>query len=300
MTLSWRAVLRKKLSSSQRAHLRRGYNAVAKALTISPLLAIFRLFPTAHVARVKEQLRPIGQLDYMPSKIMMYLDGSLQVMRLNSCQKEPETVAWIEQYMLKGDVMYDVGANVGSYSFVAAAVLDGKCEVFALEPSSSTFAALSDNVRLNNLSSVIKPLHVALSNKTELAIFNYSDTSAGAGLHAVGEAIDQVGGGFLPAHRQPILAFRLDDLIEVFDLPVPNHLKIDTDGAELRVIQGAEKMLGMSELRTIFIEVNEGLESCGFMLELLIDQGFNVAERHPAGVSPGFFNYVFVREAVNP
>lgn len=299
MSRGLKAELRQKLSHNQRALLRRSYDAVWGALTVSPVLAALRMFPPSHVARIKERLRPIGRLDYLPSKIQMHLDGSLQVMRLRSCKKEPETVDWIERYVLHGDILYDVGANVGSYSFVAAAAQKGDCRVYALEPSFSTFAALSKNVQLNRLSEVIKPLHVALSNETELTTFYYSDTSAGAGLHAVGEPIDQVGESFAAAHQQPVFAYRLDDLIETFGLPVPNHIKIDTDGAELRVLQGAELTLSHLDVRSILIEVNEGLDSCSALLNLLSSKGFRLAERHPAGVTPGFFNCVFVRKEVD-
>lgn len=297
MLAQGRAALRNRLSQSQRSLARRSYNVVWDSISITPMLSVLKLFPPSHRARIKERMRPIGRLDYGPGEIKMNLDGSLQVMRLRSCRKEPETVRWIERYMVKGDVLYDVGANVGPYSLVAAASLNGDCEIYAIEPSFSTFSALSANVLLNNLSLVIKPLHVALSSSTTLATFHYSDTSAGAALHAVEEPIDQAGGCFTAVHSQPVLTYRLDDLIATFSLPCPNHLKIDTDGAELRVLQGAKNTLMRSELRSLFVEVNERLDSCSLMLDLLSSHGFKVVERHPAGVSPGFFNCVFVRDS---
>ena len=53
----------------------------------------------------------------------MNIEDSLTFHRTNSaCRKEPDTVRWIEEYLSEGDVFYDIGANVGAYSLVAASI----------------------------------------------------------------------------------------------------------------------------------------------------------------------------------
>jgi len=51
------------------------------------------------------------------------------------------------------------------------------------------------------------------------------------------------------------MTFRLDDLIEHFDVPVPNHIKMDVDGGELDVLSGASRTLSCGTLRSMLIEV---------------------------------------------
>jgi len=57
------------------------------------------------------------------------------------------------------------------------------------------------------------------------------------------------------AFRQPVMTFRLDDLIEHFDVPMPNHIKMDVDGGELDVLAGASRTLACGTLRSMLVEV---------------------------------------------
>jgi FkbM family methyltransferase len=276
----------------QIAHFRERVHA---GLTVSPFVKALRLLPRSQFVRIKESLRLTERLDYERGNILMNVDNSTQLMRLRSCAKEPETIEWLETSFRPGDVLYDVGANVGSYSFVGYVVAGGDCTIYAFEPSFSTFAALCRNVFINDCGDSIVPLQLALSDETNLLTFNYSNITAGTAMHSVGAAINQSGQPFQPSYKQQMLSYRLDDLIDQFTLHPPNHIKIDTDGAELRILRGAEKTLADPRLRTIFLEVNEWLPTCSEMISYVKSKGFAVRSRVPAGVSEGFFNYVFVR-----
>jgi hypothetical protein len=61
--------------------------------------------------------------------------------------------------------------------------------------------------------------------------------------------------------QQPVMMFRLDDLIERFALPLPNHIKLDVDGGELAVLDGASRTLGSPTLRSVLIEVSSALSA---------------------------------------
>ena len=119
-------------------------------------------FFTAFRVSLKESIRPQGILDYKGGKIFMDLSSSGELVRLRACQKEPETVKWIETHLKPGETFYDIGANVGAYSFVAHKVSGGKSTIYALEPSFSTFAALCRNIMLNHCDGNIVPLQIAL------------------------------------------------------------------------------------------------------------------------------------------
>ena len=61
--------------------------------------------------------------------------------------KEPDTIQWL-QAMKPGEVLYDVGANIGQYSIYAA---KRGVKVFAFEPESQNYALLCKNIVLNKL-----------------------------------------------------------------------------------------------------------------------------------------------------
>ena len=239
-----------------------------------------RLFSTRFLVVLRERLSVVIQLDYGPSEILLSADSLMELNgRRLSCAKEPETVRWIETYVKPGDVVYDVGANVGAYSLVIDRHTGGRATVYAFEPGVPTFGQLSKNVYLNSCQKRIIPLCVALSNCTELSAFHYTTLMPGAAGHALGTPVDYRGRAFGALSEQPVLSYRLDDLIGVFNLKPPSHIKLDVDGIEWEILQGADATLRRPELRTIWVEINpkgerpcqirDYLHSCGFRRETL-------------------------------
>lgn len=194
-----------------------------------------------------------GRLDYEPVEIHMRLGSFPEFQRMRSCASEPWTVQWIEEWIEQDDVLYDIGANVGAYSLVAAKSPKAGARVFAFEPVYSTFAALTENVILNELAERVVPLPVAAGSRTGLDTLNLRILDAGGARHLLGEAIQDT------AHPQPVLGYRLDDLVQVLDLPHPTHIKLDVDGNELDVLDGAQGILASTELRSVLCELDHDL-----------------------------------------
>lgn len=197
------------------------------------------------------------ELDYPRHKIHLRITSRIEYQnRLHPCQKEPWTIEWIEKFLKPKDIMYDVGANVGAYSLVASKFTEGQVKIFAFEPGFSTFSELCYNIILNNCQDSIVPLSVALSDKTEVAQFNYSDLTPGKAFHQSGEwkANEKHS---TPVYKQLMLCYRIDDLIKGFGLPVPNHIKIDVDGTEMKVLQGASETISNMSVKSLMVESNE-------------------------------------------
>ena len=190
----------------------------------------------------------LGRIDYQGADIVIGVTSRTEILsRLRPCAKEPWTVDWLERTLRTGDVLYDVGANVGAYSLVAAAL--GRAErVFAVEPGFASYAALCDNILLNRQEEMVVPLPVLLGDRTALVTLGYRDVSPGGAEHSLG--FDDEG-----RYRQPTLQYRLDDLVADFGLPAPNLLKIDVDGAESAVLAGAPLTLARPGLRSVLIEI---------------------------------------------
>ncbi len=167
--------------------------------------------------------------------------------RARSVGKEPETVAWIETESAHGGVLFDIGANVGAYSLIAAA---RGLRVVAFEPAPQNFAVLHENILLNHYDSVITAVPCVLGEASGEATFVLHDYTRGA---TEGFFAEQQGSGV----QKRFIVDTLDACIERYRLPSPSLVKIDVDGGELEVLRGASRLLTAASVRSILIEVAE-------------------------------------------
>ncbi len=158
----------------------------------------------------------IARLDYPGHEIRMHVSTPVEEQyRIRACAKEPWTIAWIES-MPAGAVLYDIGANVGSYTLVAAALGH---TVVAIEPSFANFNRLCENVLLNDLGHKVIPLCVALGKEAGTPLMEQELTPGYSG----------------GAKRLMVWRTTLDALRD----PTPIYVKIDVDGAETDLLTGA-------------------------------------------------------------
>ncbi|MCH2664381.1 FkbM family methyltransferase [bacterium] len=169
--------------------------------------------------------------------------------------KAPDTLDWIDTHFKPGDTVFDIGANIGQYSLYAAKRLNRKIRVLAFEPEALNFAKLNRNIVLNGMVDTIVPYPIALSNRTTIDTFYTKSFVVGASLHALGRQITQGEVPFEPENRQGTIASSLDDLTTQFRLPVPTHIKVDVDGIENIIVDGAARLFKQPELKTFLIEV---------------------------------------------
>lgn len=136
-----------------------------------------------------------------------------------------------------------------------------------------------------------------------MEVLNYDNLIPGGALHALGEPIDYKGDVFAPVLKQHVLAYRMDDLIEQFDMPIPNHIKLDVDGTELKVLIGAQATLQNEEVKSVLLELEEGSEKESGIINFLAEKGLELRSRHKyvyGGDSGPFsktYNYIFQRAA---
>jgi FkbM family methyltransferase len=216
------------------------------------LRATVEAFPSDSIIELLRDARP-RKLDYEHADILMRVTTKGELVRLRGCAKEPFTIEWIHSRIGAGDVLYDIGANVGVYSLVAAKKPGGGARVFAFEASYATVDSLCANIVLNDLGAQITPLPIALADATAMNVFSLRDLKAGAARHALGAEPPEDGPTL---YQQPVLMFTLDDVIEMFRLPSPNHIKLDVDGSELAVLRGASRTLASPSLHSMLIEVS--------------------------------------------
>ena len=261
-------------------------------LFLEPLLIfLVKKIPVKLLLRIKQNTHLVKKMDYSRHDIFLNIDSTFEYnARPVSCASEPGTVRWIETFFSSGEVFYDIGANVGAYSFVAAKFFDGNIKVYAFEPAFMTYAQLCRNILLNNCEHCIIPLPIALADKTEINTFNYHNLATGSSIHALGEAIDDRGRPFVPIAKQQVLAFSMDNLIEQFKMPIPDHIKIDVDGIELMILKGAETTLANSNVKSILLELQKGDAETSAAVQFLRSRGCEFHSKHQDR------NYIFVKK----
>jgi len=192
---------------------------------------------------------PVELLDYPKAALRMVVATQEERrMRIRACVKEPDTVRWIETFDV-GDVFYDVGANVGSYSLVAA---QNGARVYSFEPEAMNYGRLIQNIGLNpDIEDRITPICSALWDKQELLTMYMKGSVPGLADHAF-----ELNGQGPDVFTQPVLSVTMDELHNL-DIPMPNHIKIDVDGYEDRVLGGAWFCLDSPVLKSVMCEMDK-------------------------------------------
>lgn len=165
--------------------------------------------------------------------------------------KEPETVAWIRAFK-PGDRFLDIGANIGLYSLYAAS---RGHKSLAVEPHTGNFHALALNVRTLNPGIPVEILFGAAGDKPFRPADFLCDTDTPG-----------TSGGQLRLERaktkgfkvRTIYVYSVDMLMEMTLKGGPfQHIKIDIDGQEKRVVAGMRKSLRRKAFKSCLIEVSK-------------------------------------------
>ncbi|RJR44265.1 MAG: FkbM family methyltransferase [Deltaproteobacteria bacterium] len=242
----------------------------------------------------------IVRLDYERHDLFIHIDSHIEIeSRAFSCQKEPDTVAWIDKYFKEGDRALDIGANIGAYTLIMSRNVGDRGMIYAFEPGWHNFYQLNRNIILNKCESNTMALNIALTSDKKINVFNYRDFIFGSSLHTLGKAVDFVGNEFKPYACQQILSYTVDAFIEEFNLRPINHIKLDVDGIEAEVIKGAQRTLKTPPCISMMVELNEAFESDRECIEFLHQIGFKTVSRRPNPSafyqSETIYNYIFAK-----
>ena len=182
--------------------------------------------------------------------------------------KEEGTIRWLGGCR-PGDVLYDVGANIGIYSLYAAR---RGATVYAFEPHVGNAAALLRNAAANaDLTARINVVTTPLHSVCGLGTFYYAALDNGSSGHQF-EATTE---------RAVATELRWATTVDAFvaaGTPPPTLVKIDVDGNELEVLKGMSLLLRNTAPREIQVEVQKATQQP--ISEFLLDLGFTFVERH--------------------
>ena len=168
-----------------------------------------------------------------------------------------------------GMTFFDIGANVGFHSTVACRLVDpSRGHVVSFEPLSANADQVELNARLNNFDCV-RVMPVALGNHDGEARFMLSEISSRGALETTGR---------VPSNHSGVATVqirRLDTLMNEANLPLPDVIKIDVEGAEPDVLAGAHETLTryrpiiIIELHGTNAEVAAALEALDYRASVL-------------------------------
>lgn len=174
---------------------------------------------------------------------------------------EPATTRVFKKILKQGDIVVDIGANVGYFTLMASQLVGWRGKVYAFEPDPTNMKLLNENARLNNLDN-IQSYMMALDNHTGTDVLH--TCSREPARHSLVKTKEHDG-------KELTLVAKLDDILS-FELPKVRLLKTDTEGNELAVLQGARQTILNSKDIILIVEINfEALKVCKIEVAELID-----------------------------
>ena len=176
---------------------------------------------------------------------------------------ERRTQRLFSQQLSPGDVVFDVGAHVGFYSLLASRLVGPAGRVVAFEPLPRNLELLERHFS-HNATSNVTVVKAAVGERTGEERFAGKGEPSMGSLAAEGELVDLV---------------CIDDLVDRGDVPPPRLIKIDVEGAESRVLQGAAATLAKHRPAILLAahgwkqwsECSRRLADLGYSLQLVRD-----------------------------
>ena len=134
-----------------------------------------------------------------------------------------------EREIKPNSIFFDIGANVGYFSLLAAKLSEPKGHVYAFEPLPRNIKFIHKHITLNHLAEHISIIEAAVSDKSGGTRFDLGASTAMGHIASQGQLEVQL--------------VSLDELYSRGQIPAPDYMKIDVEGSEFEVLNGAHQIL---------------------------------------------------------
>lgn len=211
---------------------------------------------------------------------------------------DPYGILFLKKNLKEGDVFIDAGANVGSYTLIAAKQTGKTGRVFAFEPAGEIYNRLCENVSLNKYDNIQTEKKALYDKNTTLDLFLANKMNLGMSSiyhHDTESGI-----------TERVEAIKLDDYIDDQNINRIDLIKIDIEGSEMHALKGMQKTLDKFKPE-ILIELKEETHtqsdlSVVDMIDFLTGSGYTQYSLDEHGEisrdldnkPEGYFNYVFL------
>jgi FkbM family methyltransferase len=167
---------------------------------------------------------------------------------------EFEPMAFI-LHMLKDDLFVDVGANIGSYTILAGAVIGTRC--ISIEPIPDTFENLMQNIRINGIENIVRAYNYGIGKEDGVMRFTaHLDTMNRVAVDA-------------DSNAQKTIQVEIKKLDTIIAKLKPALMKIDVEGYETEVIASADDILSQPTMNAVIMELDGYGKRYGFDETLL-------------------------------
>jgi len=171
----------------------------------------------------------------------------------------------IQKHLRIGDIFIDVGANIGAMTLLARSLVGPAGFVYAFEPHPVVYRDLKENIRINQYDNIMC-MQVAIGDSDQNMYLSEREICRGAST-----LIDRPGN--LP-NKYLVEVKTLDDLMIKRKRPV-NMLKIDAEGYDLRVLNGAEQLI-LKDRPKIIVECNPQYKVSGEIMHWLCQRQYRL------------------------
>lgn len=222
-------------------------------------------------ARLRLRKRFVYDARVRDLAIRVKVESLLELWRCRTyASKEPETLDWIDSFA-PGEVLFDVGANIGLYTLYAAA---RGVTVCSFEPEAQNFASLAYNVLHNGFANA-SCYCIALADREHIGSLFVTGAAPGDSQHNLDAENPFYKRRYLGT--QGSFCTTLDRLCFELGLAVPNHLKLDVDGIEPQILAGAQRLVQHPSFKSLLVEVNAVEGKAARTLEVAQQIGLRVA-----------------------
>ncbi len=205
--------------------------------------------------------------------------------------KEIDTIDWINNFD-DNCTFWDIGANIGIYSLYSAKIKK-KINVVAFEPSPQNFTILTKNISLNKMSENI----IAIANPLDqmnnhISYFKENDVEEAGSKNTFDNNLD------ISKYSNVFktISLSIDYLTENKILQIPTYIKIDVDGNEKKIIQGATNTLDSKFLKSVLIESNDKNNEKNEIISFLENKNFVLHKSTITSKKSGNQNLIFIRK----
>jgi len=184
---------------------------------------------------------------------------------------------WIK-FSRQAKIIFDIGANVGLYSLLAAAT-NASARIHAFEPTPEIAASLCENIQLNKLQNILVN-RLGVGNKSGQAFLKRfmggEDIYDGMNFISTEKSADA---------NLPITVVTIDDYCRQNEIARIDLMKMDIEGGEYGALRGAKNLLESRAIGCIFLELVE-LHAKRFghstveIKRLLTDAGYQICTLH--------------------
>lgn len=234
---------------------------------------------TSHRVVVRRRLpRP-----FESARIYVSTEGGLRYLARPMAGVDPLLLRLAAEVVRPGDTVWDIGANLGLFSFAAAVLAGRDGQVLAVEPDTDLAGLLRRSAAGGGTHAPVEVLPAAVSDELSVARFHVAARNR-ATSHLAGFGSSMTGG---TRSTRLVPTVTLDSLAD--RLPAPDVIKVDVEGAELSVLAGGHRVLSLRP--TVICEVSH--RNGEAVAEALIRHGYTLydgarcpTERAAVSVAP--------------